>query len=230
MKRRPAPEILDTLPPGDPDAVHSRRDLLKINRFMGNGAWFEQILPGLVRPGEAALELGSGNGELGLRLQARGIAVDGLDLGPRPAAWPPRRAWHTSDLRSFGAYQAYPVVLGNLILHHLPDEDLRGLGSAIGRTARVILASEPSRTARALAGFAILAPLIGANAVTRHDGRVSIRAGFTADDLPLALGLDPTAWSWTCTTSLRGAYRMVALRRDFPTPSHVPPSPRHRRT
>ena len=59
----------------------------------------------------------------------------------------------------------------------------------------------------------MLGPVFGANAVTRHDAHISIAAGFHGDELPRALGLDPQVWTWRCTSTLLGAYRMVAIRR-----------------
>ena len=207
------PELLDSLPPDHPDARHSRRDLRLINRAMGNHRWFARILPPLLRADESALELGAGTGELGLRLAARGAAVDGLDRVPRPTAWPAARAWHVSDLRTFDGYARYGAVLANLILHHLSDAELATLGATLNRTARIILASEPKRSPRVQRLFALLSPLFRANRVTRHDAHVSIAAGFRVDELPCTLGLDPSRWDCRCTTTVLGAYRLVAVRR-----------------
>jgi hypothetical protein len=55
--------------------------------------------------------------------------------------------------------------------------------------------------------------VLGANHVTRHDGPVSIAAGFVGEELPAALGLAPDQWVWSCRTSWLGAYRMIAVRR-----------------
>lgn len=214
MTRTLQPELLDSLPPDHPDAVHNRRDLQVINRFMGNYQWFARTLPPLLQPGEIALELGAGTGELGLQLARRGIAVDGLDLWPRPPAWPRDRAWQTDDLRAFDGYGAYPVVIGNLIFHQFSDQELAALGAKLHRHARVILACEPTRRRLSQTSFRLLGPLIGANHVSRHDAHVSIAAGFCADELPRALGLDDTQWQCCCRTTALGAYRMIATRRS----------------
>src|ERR1019366_8417000 len=110
MQRHLQPEILDSLPPGHPDAAHNRRDLRIINRVMGNLRWFLRELPPLVRPGERVLEIGSGTGDLGRLLMARGVSADGLDLWPRPENWPATRDWHVADVRAFGGFGRYPVV------------------------------------------------------------------------------------------------------------------------
>jgi hypothetical protein len=55
--------------------------------------------------------------------------------------------------------------------------------------------------------------LIGANHVTLHDAHVSIAAGFRGTELPRALGLDNKIWTWRHTTTIRGAYRLIAQRK-----------------
>jgi SAM-dependent methyltransferase len=213
MRRTLEPEILDSLSPGHPDAVHNRRDLRLVNRVMGNHRWFGRVLPRLLHRGEKVLELGAGTGELGLRLAVSGIAVDGLDLWPRPVGWPGARAWHVADLRGFSGYAEYPVVIGNLIFHQFSETDLAALGAELRGHARVILACEPARRRRFQFLYALFAPLFGANHVSRHDGRVSIAAGFRGGELPRLLGLEPRTWDCRCTSTLLGGYRMIALRR-----------------
>jgi hypothetical protein len=213
MLRACQPEILDSLPHDHPDAIHNRRDLRIINRIMGNRGWFERTLPRLLLPGDRVLELGAGMGEMGLALIERGIPVDGLDLWPRPRAWPAGREWHRADLRAFTGYGAYPVVIANLILHQFTEGDLSRLGAELRRSARVILACEPERRRASQVLMAAVGPLLGANHVTLHDARVSIAAGFRGDELPRFLGLDPADWLSSCRTKATGALRMVAVRR-----------------
>ncbi len=212
MNRVCEPEILDSLPFDHPDAVHNRRDLRLINLFMGNGTWFERVLPPLIRPGERALELGAGVGELGLRLNRCGLSLDGLDLWPRPALWPRGCEWLAEDLKTFSGYDTYAVVIGNLIFHQLTDAELAVLGAKLRRRARIIIACEPSRRRMSQRMMTTFAPLFGANHVTLHDAHVSIAAGFIGDELPLALGMDPGAWNYSCRMTALGAFRMVAVR------------------
>jgi SAM-dependent methyltransferase len=214
MQRTLQPELLDSLPPFHPDALHGRRDLRLINRVMGNHRWFERTLPPRLRPGERVLELGAGTGELGRLLAARHISADGLDLWPRPAQWPQARAWHSGDLLAFDRYDLYSVVIGNLIFHQFADAELGRLGRSLQASARLIVACEPVRRRTSQVIFALIAPLLGANRVTRHDGHVSIAAGFRGRDLPRLLELDAARWDCRCATTPLGAYRMVAVRRE----------------
>jgi hypothetical protein len=207
------PELLDSLPHDHPDAIHNRRDLRIINRFLGNRGWFARTLPSLMRGGERVLELGAGTGEMGLSLIGRGIPVDGLDLWPRPAAWPPGREWHQADLTKFDGYGAYPVVIANLILHQFKAEELAALGVRLRKSARVILGCEPKRSRLSQALIAAVAPVFGANHVTLHDSRVSIAAGFLGDELPGFLGLSPGEWEYSHATTAIGSIRMTAVRK-----------------
>lgn len=216
MQRELQPELLDSLPADHPDALHNRRDLRLVNFVMGNHRWLARTLARELLLGDKVLEIGAGTGELGLRLAAQGCAVDGLDLWPRPAAWPTSSRWHRESLLTFGGYDAYPAVVGNLIFHQFSAADLASLGRRLRESVRVIIACEPTRRKFSQTLFAVAAPLLGANYVSRHDGRVSIAAGFRDDELPQFLGLDPLQWEWRCQSTVLGAYRLVAVRRAVP--------------
>lgn len=213
MRRILQPELLDSLPPDHPDALHNRRDLRLTNRIVGSGRWFERVLPPQLRAGDLALELGAGTGELGLRLGRAGLGVDGLDLWPRPGVWPTARAWHVADLRTFAHYDRYAAVLGNLIFHQFSEADLAAMGRRLTRTTRVIAACEPARRRFSQVLFRAFGALIGANHVSLHDAHVSIAAGFRRDELPRMLGLDAANWTLHQSTSALGIYRLLAVRR-----------------
>jgi hypothetical protein len=213
MQRLLQPELLDSLPHDHPDALHNRRDLRWTNRIAGNHRWVVRTLRQQLRPGEVALELGAGTGELGSSLARHGVQVDGLDLWPRPAGWPATRAWHVADLRTFEQYGDYPAVFGNLIFHQFSDDELAVLGSKIRGSARIIIACEPVRRRLSQFLYRALGPLFGANHVSLHDAHVSIAAGFRGDELPRALGLTSDHWDIRCTTTILGVYHLVAVAR-----------------
>lgn len=213
MERTLEPELLDSLPPHHPDALHNRRDLRLTNIVMRNHAWIERTVARHVRPGERVLEVGAGTGELAQRLGQRGIAVDALDLWPAPEDWPRESTWHRTDIRTFDEWSRYRVVFGNLIFHQFSETELRSIGARFGGV-RVVIACEPARHRLSQILYATIAPWLGANRVTLHDAHVSIAAGFLQDELPNSLGLDQNAWDLRCTTAPIGAYHMVAVRRS----------------
>ncbi len=214
VSRTLKPELLDTLPPGDSDAIHSRRDLRCFNRAMGNPAWFRDTLPRLMRPGDRILELGAGTGELRRSVLPRECHWDALDLAPRPPDWPRGSLWFQTDARAFDGWTSYNVVVANLFFHHLEDADLKLLGARMRNSVRMILCAEPARARRWQWLFRAVCLMVRANRVSRHDGHVSIAAGFRGDELAAVFGLDPLHWNSHASTTPRGVYRLVATRRS----------------
>lgn len=213
LSRQLVPELLDALPHADAAALDSRRDLRRINFLMGNTRWFIRNLPRLIDRGDRVLELGAGTGDLGQALFRHGVHVDAMDLCPPPAEWPTARSWHEADALTFYGYSSYPVVIGNLIFHHFSSAELADLGAKFNHSARLIIACEPARYRCFQLLFSFIAPLLGANHVTRHDAHVSIAAGFRRDELARALGLEPAVWDCRVSISIFGAYRLIASRR-----------------
>ena len=208
------PEILDGLSQDSAAAQASRRDLRIINRLLGSQAWFEGILQNNRRAGESVLEIGAGTGELGRALSAivPEAELAGLDLGRRPADWPQQASWFETDVFDFTDWADYPIVIGNLFFHHFDDARLAELGACLNEHARVIIASDPLRERRTTTLFSLVCPLINAHPVTRHDGLVSITAGFRHDELPHLLQLDPAIWRWRVQETWLGSCRLVAER------------------
>lgn len=210
-ERRCAPELLDVLAPNAPEARVSRGELRRLNALMGTPLWFERTLRHTGNRPARGLEIGAGDGALAHRLASL-VHVDGLDLAPRPRAFPAGHAWHQLDVRAFRDWQNYSIVLGNLVWHHFSDGDLRRIGAALAPHVRFLLASEPHRSAWARWLFRTSARLLRLSLVTRHDGAVSIAAGFRGDELPQLLGLAHRHWRCRVTLTARGAYRLTAER------------------
>lgn len=205
-----APEILDSLAPTDPAARRSRRDLRRLNSFLGCSRWILRS----VRPhNEAArlgiVELGAGEGELCRRLAEHmpGFPVTGLDLVAHPN--PSGFDWRTGNF-----FETLPGVLGgvavgSLILHHLHDNELRRLGTILS-AFRALIFCEPLRSPWPMRLSRLALPFVGS--VTRHDMPVSQRAGFRSGELAPRLGLDSRTWRVAEKESSRGTLRFLAWR------------------
>jgi hypothetical protein len=212
MNRRVEPELLDTLPPEDPAAIRSRQDLRRINAWMRNPQIMAQALrenTGDEVP-DSILELGAGDGDFLLSLAHKltpgwsGTRATLLDRqlrvssdtrkGFQVANWP--LAVATADVFDWKPPAGeQPVIVANLFLHHFEEARLAELLRKIAGTTRLFVAVEPRRMPWPAFGGMLLA-LIGCNHVTRHDGTVSIRAGF-ADREISALWPEPQRWQLT---------------------------------
>ena len=171
-------EWLDSLPSSDPRAEQSRRDLRRVNTIMGNARHIAAALRPHWHEGMRIADLGSGDGSLMKSIQHRlpgpvkPILVDkadGLDV--------------LDFLREDGP--RLDAIVCNLFLHHLDGDVLSDVLALAAERAPLFVACEPRRARIALEASKMLW-VLGANDVTRHDAVVSVRAGFTGDELSRA--------------------------------------------
>ena len=117
------------------------------------------------------------------------------------------------DALAFLGQEKVDVVVANLFLHHLNDSDLSRLFALAAQRARMLVACEPRRSALAVAGCRLMW-LIGCNDVTRHDGVVSVNAGFREGELSEAWPRESGAWELHETSAGAFSHLFVArLRR-----------------
>jgi hypothetical protein len=228
VKRLVQPELLDALPPEDPQAARSRRDLRRINRWMRNHCRMARALEkyrGDSAPGQIT-ELGAGDGTFLLRVAtiirprwsnvratlldlqnnlSSGTLADFAALGWRAEAvvanvfdWP-----QTTE--------AGEVVVANLFLHHFEDARLAELLRLIAERASLFIAVEPRRAAWPLFCSRLLRA-IGCNEVTRHDAVVSVRAGFSGGELS---ALWPDKPDWRLTEERAGMFSHLFIARKI---------------
>lgn len=198
VKRVVQPELLDVLSPEHPAAARARRDLQRLNRLLRHHAILERALRSAFRePPRRLIELGAGDGALLLGLaRARyadwhGVEVILVDRQPVVNG-------HTLNrFREFG-WRAEPVVadarewmviapqadavVANLFLHHFDEGSLRRLFEQIAPRTRLFVACETRRDGVSWLGARLLG-LLGCHAVTRHDARRSVAAGFQDGEL-----------------------------------------------
>jgi hypothetical protein len=228
MPRCVEPEWLDTLRADDPRALRSRRDLRRINRLMRNPSVLGAALDGIVRRAARTrlVEIGAGDGSLLLGLARRhakrwrNVSVELLDMQPvvraetlgafRELGWNARVIGaDVFDWLAQAEPDDRPIVVANLFMHHFKEQPLRELLQGIAGRAHAFVCCEPRRSRLALAGSRLLGA-IGCNDVTRHDAVVSVRAGFSGNELS---ELWPRRDEWTLHESWAAPFghRFVAV-------------------
>ena len=199
MQRRLEPEWLDELPPDDPGAIRTRRDLRRIHSWMGNVGivtrWLRRTAGG--QESLCVADVGAGDGTFMLRV-ARSVASD---LKNATLLLVDRQAIVSTETRSafkslgwgletiqadvfdwLASPQPATVVTATLFLHHFSDGRLIELFDRLARSAASLIACEPRRCAFVLAASRLLR-FIGCNRVARHDAVASVRAGFRGREL-----------------------------------------------
>lgn len=210
LTRTVEPELMDFLPPANPQAVEARRSLVRVNRLLRHPQHFLQGWNQL-QAGQwvrRVIELGAGDGKFLLLVLARlprpalpskVVLVDRLEVvEPQTCADFRALGWEVevvvgeaSEWLESAPAEPATLVMANLFLHHFTLEQLRRLFARIALHARAFLACEPRRSGFALAASRFLG-LAGCNYVSRYDGILSVRAGFAGSELS-RLWPDP-AW------------------------------------
>jgi SAM-dependent methyltransferase len=204
--RRVLPEVLDELPPDDPRARRSRRDLQRVHVAMATLSILRRAIARLqlAAPPRRILELGAGDGTLLLRF-AKAVQprwhdleltlLDRLDIvAPQTREAYLQLGWRVSVLRADvlawaqGVVSPHPdsphydLCIATLFLHHFDDAPLAVLLGAVAARADAFVACEPRRDLVAHVGSRLVG-VIGGNEVTREDAVTSVAAGFTQQEL-----------------------------------------------
>lgn len=211
LPRTVTEETLDHLPPDDPAARRSRRDLVRVHRAMGTRsimlrAWRELLPKKGSRAPLRILEVGAGDGSLLLGV-ARSLApqwppvhltlLDRQDIvsastraGYAALGWSCRV--EVTDVLTWAALpeeevlnstsSRWDLITSTLFLHHFEGRQLDLLLSAVASRTDRFFACEPRRSWLPLAGSHLIGA-IGANAVTREDAVLSVHAGFRDNEI-----------------------------------------------
>jgi SAM-dependent methyltransferase len=229
MARRVESERLDTLPPSDPRALRARRDLARINAWMGQVAimaWILALHAGPAMP-RTMLDIGCGDGRFLLRvarsLSQRWSGVTAVLLDRQDIVSAETRAafrgmgWDVETPVADGIEflercPRFDIVTANLVLHHFSSAALSRLLSLIAQCTPLFVACEPRRSRLSLWGSRLVW-MIGCGEVARHDAVVSVRAGFADHELSAAW---PGSTEWNLHEGPAGPFThcFVAKRRQ----------------
>jgi SAM-dependent methyltransferase len=189
-------ELLDA-PDVDPAlARRSLRDIMLANSLMGGARAVMHELDAVVPflPKRATLlDVGTGLGDIPRRAREvtarRGITLD--TIGLEAAAWLAADGRSSMSAAVVGDGRALPfashsvdVVICSQVLHHFFEDDAIALIRELNRVARVrVIVSDLLRSDLAIAGLWLFSFVLGFHPVSRRDGIVSIRRGFTPPEL-----------------------------------------------
>ncbi|HKY19785.1 MAG TPA: methyltransferase domain-containing protein [Vicinamibacterales bacterium] len=197
MLRDVQPEILDELDAADPRAIHSRRDLQRVNALMGHPRMIAQALPDALG-GACVVELGAGDGtfllnvakRIGKQSNVRAVLVD-----QRPSVSAETQAGFASagwqiEIAEADVFEwlrrpqhvRTDVTVANLFLHHFREPELARLLQGASEQTKRFVACEPLRSTASVIGASLLR-FVGCNGVTMHDARASVHAGFRDREL-----------------------------------------------
>lgn len=230
------PELLDVLPPDDPRAIRSRRDLRRVNSWMlQTGIMAGALAENCPRAPRTMLDLGAGDGVFTLKVARRlasrwrGVAVILLDRqkivsaetqqGFRAIGWDVETV--TADVFDFLQRVnsvAVDVITANLFLHHFPQAELARLLALTAQRTDVLAACEPRRAPLALAASRLVWA-IGCNDVSRHDVVASVRAGFDDGEIS-SLWPEWENWELHEWPARLFTHCFVARRRQDPAVTH----------
>ncbi len=234
------PELLDHLPPDDPQALRSRRDLQRIHVVMRTRATLCDAIARLQleRPPASVLELGAGDATLLLHLATTlaprwpGVAVtvlDRLDLvssetrrGFRALGW--SISVVTADILDWAhakSREHHDLCLTTLFLHHFTAQQLGAILAAVAARCSAFVACEPRRDLLTLLGSRCVA-LLGGNRITREDAVTSVVAGFNGRELTQAWQDPGNAWSLDESRVFPFTHRFSARRRAIRSPGIDP--------
>jgi len=193
------PEMLDTLVEDDPRAIHSRKDLRRINRIMGAAGILLHALISMPTAPRRIIEFGAGDGSLMLRLAKRLslrwtdvhlVLLDRQNIVEHQTLNDfARIGWSVeimqADINEWaasGAAQHFDIAIANLFIHHFDVRQIARLFGALSACTDMFVACEPRRERLPLLASHLVG-LIGANEVTRKDAVLSVQAGFCESEL-----------------------------------------------
>ncbi len=189
-------EALDTRDLDDGIALTMLREISLTNTLFGGHAAVKYGLKKLlteVHPntGVTILDVGAGSGDVSLTA-CRFLG----DRSNRPIALDHHRASArmcstagitpiVGDLRQLPVRAvSIDIAIVSMVLHHLPRPEAVALLAQLNAAVKIgVVVTDLRRSALAATGFNLVARMLRLNDVTRRDGVLSIRRGYTASEL-----------------------------------------------
>ena len=188
-------EALDASDLDDSVAESTLRDIARTNALFGGHAALQYGVKQLARrlPATAPLTLldvGAGSGA-GMRRMRRVLGdrtyLTALDHHRTAARMCQMQGitsivgdmWHLPMQAN-----SFDIVVVNQVLHHVPRADVVRMVAYLNAMARLgVVIADLRRSPLAVAGFRVASGILRLHQVTRHDGQVSLRRGFTHSEL-----------------------------------------------
>ncbi|MCM3749001.1 methyltransferase domain-containing protein [Paenibacillus pasadenensis] len=205
MKRHHEKEWLDEEGAATPSELeHSLREVWAVNRYLGGNPPLLHHLKRLLSRAASGradtitvLDVATGMADQPIEVHrwASGkgwkVRITGLDISPSIADLARRRTEkHEAITIQVGDGRKLPfedgsfdVAFSNLALHHMSDEDAVAMLAEMQRVTRYGWVVTDLERSRASYSFAkLLAMTVWRSPVTRHDGPLSVRRSYTADE------------------------------------------------
>ncbi|MEP6538721.1 MAG: methyltransferase domain-containing protein [Bryobacteraceae bacterium] len=169
-------------------AAASLNDLVKINRLLGGHGVLRETMAGVVRPEErfTLLDVGAASGDMGASVKAAypGAEVTSFDYKPDHLV----KAAHPRVCGD--AFQmpfrpgSFDIVHCSLFLHHFENDRVVELLRTFAALARrAVVLTDLERHPLAYYFLPLTTWIFGWDAITLHDGPISVEAGFHAKEL-----------------------------------------------
>ena len=212
--RQVGQELMDGCEPAE--ARRTLRDLVRINRYFGGHRAIRQVMKraGCKNEAFSLLDVGAASGDSSgaireLFPKARVVSLDRSAVNLAGAAAPKLVA--DAFALPFAA-KSFDYVFCSLFLHHFADDEVVDLLREFGRVAkRAVLILDLERHFAPYWFLHLSRPLLGWHWMTVHDGRLSVRASFTAKELKRLVstaGLDSSG-----VRTHRPAFRLSVIGR-----------------
>jgi ubiquinone/menaquinone biosynthesis C-methylase UbiE len=209
--RKDQAELLDQNVGTSGDVRTNLMEMWRMNRYFGGiGALTHHLYPLLRQSTQPVrvIDIGTGSGEMAILLaqwakqNGLRILIGALDKSERNLSVAHE---NTKTIRDISTLQADACMLplaenqvdyfiSSLFLHHLsPDQVITVLRESYKCSRCGIVMSDLVRGYLPLVGFQLIQPVFARHYLTKHDGRLSIRRAYTANELRIlahAAGLE----------------------------------------